>query len=146
MPTFVNFQIVVLINKGPLLIPLTLVKGPYTPPCLFFREGILVNFFFILSRDIKLCRVCEVGALPVVVLPLIFCSFVLIPTKCGKESVGEGETVKKAKTTPDASGKSVSEKSQATLTSKNPCEMDAEPSSHQWIMMSTHPLSAGRPK
>ena len=33
--------------------------------------------------------------------------------------MGEGETGKKAKTTPDAGGKSVSEKSQVTRTSKN---------------------------
>jgi hypothetical protein len=48
-----------------------------------------------------------------------------MPTKRGKGakgSVGEGETGKRAKTTPDAGGKSVSEKSQATCTSKNPFE------------------------
>jgi hypothetical protein len=33
-------------------------------------------------------------------------SCVLIPTKSGKESVGEGETGKKAKATPYAGGKS----------------------------------------
>ncbi len=33
--------------------------------------------------------------------------------KCGKGSVGGGETGTRTKTTPDASGKSVSEKSQA---------------------------------
>ncbi len=37
-------------------------------------------------------------------------------------AVGEGETDKKAKTTPDAGGKSVSEKYQSPLTSKNPFE------------------------
>ncbi len=37
-------------------------------------------------------------------------------SKCGKENVGEGETGKKVKTTPDTGGKSVSEKSQVTLT------------------------------
>ncbi len=36
-----------------------------------------------------------------------------------KGSVGEGETGKKAKTTQDAGGQSVSEKSQVTRTSKN---------------------------
>ncbi len=36
--------------------------------------------------------------------------------------VGEGETGKKARTTLDAGGKSVSEKSQDTRTSKNPFE------------------------
>jgi hypothetical protein len=41
------------------------------------------------------------------------------PLKGGRGSVGEGETGKKAKTTPDAGGKSVSEKSQVTRTSKN---------------------------
>jgi hypothetical protein len=43
-------------------------------------------------------------------------------SKCGKEREREGEAGKKAKTTPDAGGKSVSEKSQATRTSKNPFE------------------------
>ena len=43
-------------------------------------------------------------------------------SKCGKERVREGEAGKKAKTTPDAGGKSVSEKSQATRNSKNPFE------------------------
>jgi hypothetical protein len=43
-------------------------------------------------------------------------------TKRGKGSVGENETGKKAKTTPDAGGKSMSEKSQATRTSKKPFE------------------------
>jgi hypothetical protein len=45
---------------------------------------------------------------------------VLMLSKHGKGSVGEGEVWKKAKTTPDAGGKSVSEKSQVTSTSKNP--------------------------
>jgi hypothetical protein len=35
---------------------------------------------------------------------------VLMLSKCGKGSVGEGEAGKKAKTTPDAGGKYVSEK------------------------------------
>ncbi len=48
--------------------------------------------------------------------------FVVTPTKRGKGSVGEGETGKKAKATPDEGGKSVSKKSQATCTSKNPFE------------------------
>ncbi len=43
----------------------------------------------------------------------------LIPTKRGKGSVGEGETGKKTKETPDVGGKSVSEKFQFTRTSKN---------------------------
>ena len=43
-------------------------------------------------------------------------------SKRGKESVGGGETGKKAKTTPDAGEKSVSEKSQATRTCRNPFE------------------------
>jgi hypothetical protein len=34
-------------------------------------------------------------------------------SKCGKVRVGEGEAGEKAKTTPDAGGKSVSEKSQS---------------------------------
>ena len=45
-----------------------------------------------------------------------------MPTKRGKGSVGEGETDKKMNTTPDEGGKSVSEKSQVTRTSKNPFE------------------------
>jgi hypothetical protein len=36
-------------------------------------------------------------------------------SKRGKGSVGEGEAGKRAKTTPDAGGKSVNEKSQATF-------------------------------
>ena len=44
-------------------------------------------------------------------------------TKRGKGSVGEGETGKTAKTTLDAGGKSVSEKSQTTRTSKKPFEI-----------------------
>jgi hypothetical protein len=47
---------------------------------------------------------------------------VLMLSKGGKRSVGEGDAGKKAKTTPDADGKSVSAKSQATRTSKNPFE------------------------
>ena len=43
-------------------------------------------------------------------------------SKCGKGSVGEGKAGKQAKRTPDAGGKSVSEKSQTTRTSKNPFE------------------------
>ncbi len=40
-------------------------------------------------------------------------------TKRAKESVGEGEGGKKAKSTQHVGGQSVSEKSQATRTSKN---------------------------
>ncbi len=40
----------------------------------------------------------------------------------GKGSDGEGEAGKKTKTTPDAGGKSVSEKSQTTSTNKSPFE------------------------
>jgi hypothetical protein len=43
-------------------------------------------------------------------------------SKRGKGSVGGGEAGKKAKTTPDAGEKSVSEKSQATRTCRNPFE------------------------
>ncbi len=39
------------------------------------------------------------------------------PTKRAKGSVGEGESGKKTKTTTDAGGQSVSEKSQTTRTS-----------------------------
>ena len=45
---------------------------------------------------------------------------VLMLRKRGKGSVGGGEAGKKAKTTPDADGKSVSEKSQSTHTCRNP--------------------------
>ncbi len=41
-------------------------------------------------------------------------------SKCGKGSVGGGEAGKRAKTTPDAGGKSVSEKSHDTCTCRNP--------------------------
>ena len=41
---------------------------------------------------------------------------VLIRTNRGKGSVGEGETGKKAKSTPNAGGKTVNEKSQVTYT------------------------------
>ena len=41
------------------------------------------------------------------------------PTKRVKGSVGEGETGKKAKTTHDAGGQSLSEKSEVTRTSTN---------------------------
>ncbi len=50
---------------------------------------------------------------------------VLMLSKRGKGSVGEGEAGKKAETTPDAGGKSVSEKSQVTHTSKNPLRNQA---------------------
>jgi hypothetical protein len=42
-----------------------------------------------------------------------------MPTKRAKRSGGEGENGKKAKATQHAGGKSVSEKSHATRTSKN---------------------------
>ena len=42
--------------------------------------------------------------------------------KRGKWSVGGGEAGKKAKTTLDTGGKSVSEKSQVTCTCRNPFE------------------------
>ena len=41
-------------------------------------------------------------------------------SKRGKGSVGGGEAGERAKTTPDAGGKSVSEKSQAARTCRNP--------------------------
>ena len=44
----------------------------------------------------------------------------------GKGSVGGGEARKKAKTTPDAGEKSVSEKSQATRTCRNPTKNGPE--------------------
>ncbi len=46
----------------------------------------------------------------------------VMSSKCAKGSVGGGEAGKKAKTTPDAGEKSVSEKSQATRTCRNPFE------------------------
>ena len=46
----------------------------------------------------------------------------VILRKRGKGSVGGGEAGKRAKTTPDAGGKSVSEKSQDTHTCSNPFE------------------------
>ena len=50
------------------------------------------------------------------------CSSGGMSSKRGKGSVGGGEAGKKAKTTPDAGEKSVSEKSQATRTCRNPFE------------------------
>ena len=48
-----------------------------------------------------------------------------------KGSVGEGEAGKKAKTTPDAGGKSVSEKSHGlTSTNKNPFEESSSKQRH----------------
>ncbi len=47
---------------------------------------------------------------------------VLMLSKREKGSVGGSEAGKKAKTTPDAGGKSVSENSQATRTCRNPFE------------------------
>ena len=68
----------------------------------FFSGGMLVKLFFLRRwRGSKLSK-WSLGML----------------SKRGKGSVGGGEAGKKAKTTPDAGGKSVSEKSQATRTSK----------------------------
>jgi len=50
------------------------------------------------------------------------CSSGGMSSKRSKGSVGGGEAGKKAKTTPDAGEKSVSEKSQATRTCRNPFE------------------------
>ena len=55
----------------------------------------LVNLFFILKHEGINC--------------LSKRSCVLMSTKSGKGSVGEGETGEKTKTTPDAGGKSVPE-------------------------------------
>ncbi len=60
-------------------------------------------------------------------------SCVLMLSKCGKERVREGEAGKKAKTTPDAGGKSVSEKSQATHTSKNPFEKSSSKQTEYFV-------------
>jgi hypothetical protein len=54
----------------------------------------------------------------VIGVPSIF-KTVVIPAKRTEGSVGEGETGKKAKATQDWGGQSVSQKSQATRTSKN---------------------------
>ena len=74
--------------------------------------GMSVNLFFIFNHERRQSNFAG-GRLR---------SFVLMPTKRGKGSVGEGETDKKMNTTPDEGGKSVSEKSQVTRTSKNPFE------------------------
>jgi hypothetical protein len=69
----------------------------------FFQAGILVNLFFLSSWSRKSSQVVSCGML----------------IKCGIGSVGGDEAGKRAKTTPDAGGKSVSEKSQATRTCSN---------------------------
>jgi hypothetical protein len=74
----------------------------------FFSDGMLVNVFFY-SKNTR----CQLRRKR---------SCVLILSKCGDGSVGEGEEGKKTKTTPDVGGKSVSEKSQVTHTRKNPFE------------------------
>jgi hypothetical protein len=48
------------------------------------------------------------------------CSSGVVWIKSGKEIVGGGEAGKRAKTTPDSGGKSVSEKSQTAHTFRNP--------------------------
>ncbi len=58
----------------------------------------------------------------------------------GKGSVGEGEAGKKAKTTPDAGGKSVSEKSQATRTNRNPFEKSRSKQTQYFVHVSTNGL------
>jgi hypothetical protein len=64
----------------------------------------LVNLFFLSSRlRESSAQVVSSGML----------------NKCGKDSVGGDEVGKKAKTTPDAGRKSVSQKSQATRTCSN---------------------------
>jgi hypothetical protein len=67
------------------------------------------------------------------------CSSGGMSSKRSKGSVGGGEAGKKAKTTPDAGGKSVSEKSQATRTSKNP--FAKSPSQHTVYTYSTSYLA-----
>ena len=54
--------------------------------------------------------------------------------KRGKDSVGGGEAGEKAKTTPDAGGKSVSEKSQGlTSTNKNPFEKSSSKQTQNFV-------------
>ena len=60
--------------------------------CLFFLGGMLVNLFFLSRQVIKCSKV-------------VLC---MMLNKSGKGSVGGGEAGKKAKTTPDEGGKSVS--------------------------------------
>ncbi len=66
----------------------------------------LTYFFFQAARGDQIAQVVLCGML----------------SKRGKGSVGEGEAGEKAKTTPDAGGKSVSEKSQVTCTCRKPFE------------------------
>jgi hypothetical protein len=79
--------------------------GP-PPACLFFynRKCYLTYFFFHAGRGNHSAQV-------------VLCVKL---RKRGKGSVGEGEEGKRAKMTPDAGGKSVSEKSQAAHTCRNP--------------------------
>ena len=55
----------------------------------------------------------------------------LMLSKCGKGSLGEGETGKKVKTTPDTGGKSVSEKSQVRVTCTSNSPLPEKSSSKQ---------------
>ena len=79
--------------------------GP-PPECLFFfsRKCYLTYFFFQVGRGNHSAQV-------------VLC---VMLSKCGKGSVGGGEAGKRAKTTPDVGGKSVSEKSHDTCTCRNP--------------------------
>jgi hypothetical protein len=55
--------------------------------------------------------------------------------KCGKGCVGESEEGKKDKTTPDVGGKSLSEKSQSTCTSKNPFEKSSSKQTAYFVLL-----------
>jgi hypothetical protein len=77
--------------------------GGSPPACLFFLGGMLVNLFFLSSRS----RESQ-------------CSSGVVWSKSGNGIVGGGKAGKGAKTTPNAGGKSVSEKSQAARTCRNP--------------------------
>ena len=54
-------------------------------------------------------------------------------SKRGNRSVGEGDAGQKAKTTPDVGGKSVTEKSQATHSSKNPFEKSSSKQTQSFV-------------
>ncbi len=69
---------------------------------IFFPGGMLLDLFFLSSRSRE--SQCLSG---------------VVWSKSGKGIVGGGESGKRAKTTPDAGGKSVSEKSQAVSNSSN---------------------------
>jgi hypothetical protein len=65
-------------------------------------------------------------------------------SKCGKESVGEGEAGKKDKTNPDMGVKSVSEEYQARRTSKNPFQKSSSNQTEYFVRVVTKEKRTGK--